>query len=72
MKQLIDRLEKEQMLPREDWICLLEHFTPGDAAYLYERARHVRPNALSKPHLYPWADRIYQLLQERLSLLRNP
>ena len=42
MKQLIDRLENEQALPREDWIRLLEDFTPEDAAYLSERARHVR------------------------------
>ena len=42
MKQLIDRLEQEQTLPREDWIRLLEDFTPEDTAYLCERARHVR------------------------------
>lgn len=42
MKQLIDRLEHEQTLPRKDWIRLLRHFTPEDAAYLCERARHVR------------------------------
>ena len=42
MKQLIDRLENEQALPHEDWIRLLEDFTPEDAAYLSERARHVR------------------------------
>ena len=34
MKQLIDRLEQEQTLPREDWIRLLEDFTPEDTAYL--------------------------------------
>ena len=42
MKQLIDRLEQEQTPPREDWIRLLEDFTPEDTAYLCERARHVR------------------------------
>lgn len=42
MKQLIDRLEQEQTLPREDWIRLLEDFTSEDTAYLCERARHVR------------------------------
>ena len=42
MKQLIDCLEQEQTLPRGDWIRLLEDFTPEDATYLCERARHVR------------------------------
>lgn len=28
MKQLIDRLEQEQTLPREDWIRLLEILRP--------------------------------------------
>ena len=37
MKQLIDRLEQEQTLPREDWIRLLEDFTSEDTAYLCER-----------------------------------
>ncbi len=41
MKDFIDKLEREQALPRKDWIMLISNFTPTDADYLFERARTV-------------------------------
>lgn len=40
MKNLIDKLEKEQRLTKEEWIALLEK--QSDAEYLFERAVTVR------------------------------
>lgn len=42
MKDLIDRLEQEQGLTKEEWIRLIEGRTPALAEYLFERARAVR------------------------------
>ena len=41
MKDFIDKLEREQALPRKNWITLISNFTPTDADYLFERARTV-------------------------------
>lgn len=39
---LIDKLKKEQMLPKEEWITLIDGRTPELAEYLFEQAREVR------------------------------
>lgn len=42
MKQLIDKLRKEQFLSREEWIELIENRNSELAEYLFEQAREVR------------------------------
>ena len=42
MKHLIDKLEKNRMLTKEEFMYLLENRTPETAEYLFERARAVR------------------------------
>ena len=41
MKQLIDRLERENHLDRESWLTLFHGRTPDDELYARERARQV-------------------------------
>lgn len=42
MKNLVDKLERERLLSREEFTRLLENRTPELAEYLFERAREVR------------------------------
>lgn len=42
VKQLIDRLEENRDLSRDEWICLIRNRTADDADYLFERAQKVR------------------------------
>lgn len=42
VQELIDKLEREQTLSREDWVCLLRYADARDAAVLAERARRVK------------------------------
>ena len=42
MKSLIDKLEREQILSREEFISLIENHNPELAGYLFERALAVR------------------------------
>lgn len=42
MKELIDQLEQNQVLPKEDYIRLLNSITPELSEYLFEKARTVR------------------------------
>lgn len=42
MKHLIDRLEKNQILEKEEFIELIEKRTPEAADYLFEKARAIR------------------------------
>ena len=42
MKSLIDKLEREQILSREEFISLIENRNPELAGYLFERALAVR------------------------------
>lgn len=42
MKQFIDKLEQQQTLSRNDWITLIQHFTPSDAEYLFKCARKIQ------------------------------
>ena len=39
MKQLIDKLYREQTLTREEWIHLLDHRTDALAEYVFSLAR---------------------------------
>ena len=39
MKQLIDRLAAEHILPREDLVRLIAGVTPGLSEYLFEKSR---------------------------------
>lgn len=48
MRQWIDRLEAERMLPCEQLTALLTGGTPESDAYLFERARHVRESVYGK------------------------
>lgn len=41
MKALIDRLEKNHTLSRQEFIYLLRNRTPEDAEYLFERSRRI-------------------------------
>ena len=43
--ELINRLYKEQILPREDFIHLIEHRTAKDADYLASLARNLPTTA---------------------------
>ena len=56
IQALIDKLEAESRLSREEWITLIEGRSPNLAEYLFEKARK-------------WQHRIHQLLQKRLLLL---
>lgn len=47
-RDIIDRLERERTLPREDFQQLLTGLSPEDEAYLYERAREVRHRVYGK------------------------
>lgn len=42
MKELIDKLEQNHTLPREEWAVLIREHTPEDAEYLFEKARRIR------------------------------
>lgn len=42
MKQLIDKLYREQALAREEWIQILDHRTDALAEYVFSLAREVR------------------------------
>ncbi|WP_312699867.1 [FeFe] hydrogenase H-cluster radical SAM maturase HydE [Sedimentibacter sp.] len=42
MKHLIDKLEKNRILTKEEFMYLIENRTPETAEYLFERARAVR------------------------------
>ena len=39
MKNLIDRLEQDRVLSREEFCTLLSHITPESSAYLFEKSR---------------------------------
>lgn len=41
MKQLIDKLEREQMLADEEFAALIEGIGPDDREYLFEKARNL-------------------------------
>lgn len=41
VKTLIDTLEKERILKKEEFIYLLEHYSSEDASYLAEKARNI-------------------------------
>lgn len=41
MKNLIDKLEKQRILDKDEYINLLENATDSDCGYLFERARYV-------------------------------
>lgn len=47
-RDIIDRLERERTLPREDFQQLLTGLSPEDEAYLFERAREVRHRVYGK------------------------
>ena len=40
--ELIDKLNKEQNLSKEEWISLIENRTPELSEYLFKKAREVR------------------------------
>lgn len=42
MKQLVDSLEKQNILSKEEFIYLFEHHTEEISEYLFERAREIR------------------------------
>lgn len=42
LKQLIDRLEKEHVLSREEFVTLIESRTPELSEYTFEKARRIR------------------------------
>jgi biotin synthase len=42
MKQLIDKLEREHLLSREEFILLIDNRTPELSEYLFEKARRIR------------------------------
>ncbi len=48
MKQLIDKLRKENELTKREWIELIENRTPELAEYLFEQARQVREEHYGK------------------------
>ncbi|WP_313346156.1 [FeFe] hydrogenase H-cluster radical SAM maturase HydE [Sedimentibacter sp.] len=48
MKDLIDKLEKNQILTKEEFVKLIENRTPEAADYLFEKARAVRHKYYSK------------------------
>lgn len=48
MRELIEKLEQEQGLSKEEWMRLLEGRTPETTAFLMERARSVRERYYGK------------------------
>ena len=42
MKKLIDKLEKQHILSKEEYTTLIENFTPEISEYLFEKARNIR------------------------------
>lgn len=48
MKSLIDKLEKENVLEKDEFIFLIENHTHEDSEYLFERARAVRERHFGK------------------------
>ena len=67
---LIDKLKKEQALTKEDWVELIEGRNAELAEYLFALAREERHHYYDHDVYVRGLDRIYQLLQKRLSLLR--
>ncbi len=51
VRDLIDKLNKEHMLKKEEWIFLLEHRTKEDAEYLFSRAREEQKKYFGN-HVY--------------------
>ena len=47
-RQRIDRLEREQQLPKEDWVQLLSTFTSEDRAYAAQKARTISVGIFGK------------------------
>ncbi len=41
MQELIDRLEKDRVLSKEEFIFLLSHYTAETSEYLFEKARNI-------------------------------
>ncbi len=48
MKHLIEKLEREQTLTKEEWVCLIEGRTAETDAFLFERARNIRQKYYEK------------------------
>ncbi len=47
-KELIDKLELEEVLTKNEWITLLEEYTEEDAAYAAKKARAIADNIYGK------------------------
>ena len=47
-KELIDKLELEEVLTKNEWITLLEEYTEEDAAYAAQKARAIADNIYGK------------------------
>ena len=69
--QLIDKLNKEHALKKEEWVFLLGHRTEEDAEYLFSCARKAAAEIFRKSCIHERADRVYKHLPERLLLLRD-
>lgn len=48
MRDLISKLETDNILAREEFLNLIDNHTPDDAEYLFERARAVRESHFGK------------------------
>ncbi|HVI40477.1 MAG TPA: [FeFe] hydrogenase H-cluster radical SAM maturase HydE [Anaerovoracaceae bacterium] len=48
MEHLIDKLEKEHMLSKEEFVSLIENRTPELSEYLFEKARRIRQEHYGK------------------------
>ena len=48
MKHLIEKLEREQTLTKEEWVRLIEGRTEETDTFLFERARKIRQQHYGK------------------------
>lgn len=69
--ELIDKLNKEHALEKEEWVFLLGHRTEEDAEYLFFLREKAAAEIFRKPCIHERADRVYEHLPERLLLLRD-
>ena len=64
MKNLIDKLEEDHILTKEEFIRLIDGRTPELAEYLFGKSACDPKTILRQRCIYARADRIYKLLQK--------
>ena len=62
--ELIDRLEQEKSLQKEEWITLVESASEENREYAAHKGADTRRPILWERNICAWFDRIHELLQK--------